>query len=304
MLSRFSSRFSLPALLSCGAVLAAPPAEAWGPYGHAIVAEIAQDRLSPQAAKAVKELLALENHHTLDEVASWPDTIGHVPKNKGGAPETLLWHYVDIDVNNRDYDRTRDCPADACVVEKLPALEKTLADRNAPAAERLVALKWVVHLVGDIHQPLHAAQRDDDKGGNTVRLTYEGDNANGHMNLHALWDGGIIDHQAHLTVGPYYSIDPAAARAVATRLGATITPDEATYWAADVQPGHMRDATIDWTDESHALARTVAYGALTQNRDAALGDSYTAIAWPIIQLRLKQAGVRLAAVLNEALATP
>lgn len=282
------------------AVAVAPAARAWGPYGHAIVADIAQSRLTPQAAQGVAALLAQEGHQSLDEVASWPDTIGHLPRSAGGAPETLSWHYVDIDVTEPAYDRARDCPGDACVVEKLPQMEAVLADAHAPAERRLEALKWVVHLVGDIHQPLHAAQRSDDKGGNTVRLTYYGDDANGHMNLHALWDSGVIDKEAGLVVGPHYSIDFAAARKEAKVLDAAITPDEAAYWASDVTPGGERRAAIDWADESHGLARSLVYGALPANKGADLGDAYSAMAWPVVQIRLEQAGVRLAAVLNQS----
>ncbi|MFT9364556.1 MAG: S1/P1 nuclease [Gluconobacter sp.] len=288
-------------LIGAGMLAFSSSAFAWGPYGHAIVADIAQERLTPQASKAAAALLELENHKTLDQVASWPDTIGHVPKKKGGAPETLKWHYVDIDVSHPAYDQARDCPDHACVVEKLPEEIRILADTHESPQDRLVALKWVVHLMGDIHQPLHAAERNKDMGGNAIHLTYFGNNANGHMNLHSLWDEGVIDHEADLHVGPFYSIDPARAKQEADRLGALITPDEAQYWVQDLASGDVHDATVNWADESHSLARSVAYGALPANKGADVGKAYTELTWPIMQLRLEQAGVRLAAVLNSAL---
>lgn len=288
-------------LSSMVAATASRPARAWGGYGHAIVADIAQDRLTPEALRHAKSLLALEGHQGLDQVASWPDEIGHIPKSKGGAPETLVWHYVDIDTRHASYDRSRDCADGNCVTEKLPELEATLADANAPPQKRLQALKWVVHLVGDLHQPLHAAERDHDKGGNAIRLTYYGETANGHMNLHSVWDSGVIDHEGKLVVGPHYSINLADARREANTLAARITPDETAYWTRDFATDTMHQATVDWVNESHELARTLAYGALPANKGAALGDAYTAMAWPVIQIRLEQAGVRLAAVLNAAL---
>lgn len=298
----FMRSWLLSVPLLCAATIGmTSQAFAWGPYGHAIVADIAQDRLTPAAAKATTALLAMEGHQTLDQVASWPDTIGHVPKKEGGEPKTLLWHYVDTDVSQPAYDQARDCADGNCVVEKLPELEKTLADHSASPERRLYALKWVVHLVGDLHQPLHAAERNNDKGGNAIRLSYFGDTANGHMNLHALWDEGVLDRQANLVVGPHYSIDFSRARDEATRLGATITPDETAYWVADLSGGDVRHAVIDWADESHSLARSVAYGALPQVKGADIKDAYTALAWPIIELRLQQAGVRLAAILNTAM---
>lgn len=294
-------RLICAAAFAAGASLFSSSALAWGPYGHAIVADIAQQRLTPQASRVATELLATEGHHTLDQVASWPDTMGHISKKKGGHPETLVWHYVDIDVANDAYDKERDCPEGLCVVEKLPEQIHILGDVHASTQQRLDALKWVVHLIGDIHQPLHAAERHHDKGGNDIRLTYFGDNANGHMNLHALWDGGVIDREANLHVGPHYSIEPKDAQREADRLSALITADETAYWVQDLDHGDVHAATVAWADESHGLARTVVYGALPQNKGADIREAYTNLAWPIIELRLEQAGVRLAAVLNAAL---
>lgn len=277
-------------------------AYAWGPYGHAMVADIAQERLTPKAEAVVHQLLALEGHQSLDQVASWPDTMAHLPRAEGGRPETLKWHYVDTDIVNPAYQRMRDCADTNCVVEHLPEEIKVLGDVHAPSQERLEALKWVVHLVGDLHQPLHAAERDHDMGGNTVRLTYYGDSAQGHMNLHALWDDGILNRQDHLVIGPHYSIDYAAAHDAAEHLSAQITAEETRYWTQDLTAsGAPYRAIVDWVDESHELARSVAYGALPSQQHPDLGDAYTAVAWPLIQLRLEQAGVRLAAVLNQSL---
>lgn len=284
--------------------LGAHRAEAWGPYGHAIVADIAQSRLTPQAQAEVTKLLALEHHQTLDQVASWPDTIGHVPPEKGGMPQTLRWHYVDTEAKFATYDRMRDCGDDICVTEKLPEMEKRLSDPAATPEDRLTALKWVVHLVGDLHQPLHAAERDHDKGGNMVRVSYFGQDRQGHENLHSLWDEGIMDHERHLVVGPHYSIDFAKAREEADRLNAAITPGQAAFWSGSLSASTMHDSVVQWTDESHGLARSIAYGALPPGKTKDLGAAYTSIAFPVIETRLQQAGVRLADVLNTALGTP
>ncbi|GBR06175.1 S1/P1 nuclease [Acetobacter oeni] len=283
------------ALIGCSSI---SQACAWGPNGHAIVADIAQAHLTPSTLTAVRTLLATEGYASLDQVASWPDTIGHISKSKGGAPETLAWHYVDIDAANPAYDQPRDCPDQICVAEKLPEQERILADPAATATKRLTALKWVVHLIGDMHQPLHAVERDHDKGGNTIHVTYFGDNLNGHMNLHSLWDEGILDHATGLKVGPHYTIDFSSAQKEAMKLNASVTPGEIAFWTADITAADNRNAAIDWVDESHSLARTVAYGTLPRAQKAELGEDYTTLAWPVIQLRLEQAGVRLAAVLN------
>lgn len=297
-------RSALALLSGVCALAVSEPAFAWGGYGHAIVADIAETRLTPTAMAGVRHLLALDGEHSMDQVASWPDEIGHVPADKGGLPQTLPWHYVDIDVSNPAYDAARDCPTGECVAAKLPELIDTLRNPAVPVAKRLIALKWVVHLVGDLHQPLHTSERNDDKGGNAVKLTYYGSDHHGHMNLHSLWDEGVLDHEANLHVGPHYSIDFARARAEAQVLNAHISPEDAADWGRGVGPGNDQAAIIGWINESHVLASKVAYGALPKGNNPDIGDDYSKIAWPVIERRLEQAGVRLAAILNANLTQP
>ena len=108
-------------------------------------------------------------------------------------PETAPWHYVNIPIHPApdepsDYDATRDCPNDACVVAKIEQFERVLADRQVSQRQRLEALKYLVHFVGDVHQPLHTSN-DHDRGGNEVPVTFMGRQTN----LHAVWDTGIIE---------------------------------------------------------------------------------------------------------------
>lgn len=292
--------FVLAMLLSVTGLLFAREAQAWGPYGHAIIVDIAQSHLNPETKREITRLLLQEHHETLDQVASWSDKIGHVPMDRGGLPQTLPWHYVDTDVMQGAYDRSRDCPNDLCITEKLPQMEKMLADSKASDAERLVALKWVVHLVGDLHQPLHATERNHDKGGNLMKVSYFNRNRGGHENLHALWDEVIMDCAWSLVVGPHYSIDFAKAREKAYRLNARITPGQALLWPEALTLGTVPQAIVNWTNESHALARTVVYGVLPQHSHD-LGTTYSQIVLPVIETRLEQAGIRLAGVLNLAL---
>jgi hypothetical protein len=177
-----SLRMTAPAALFLSTVLGAGHALAWGPEGHAIVAEIAEARLTDAARAQVAQLLTQENHQHLDEVASWADDY------RVSHPETGGWHYVDIPLSTAAYDANRDCAGGNCVVVQIQSFAATLGNKNAAPADRLVALKFVVHFVGDIHQPLHA-EDDDDKGGNDVHITYFGKSTN----LHSVWDGRIIE---------------------------------------------------------------------------------------------------------------
>ncbi len=266
---------------------------AWGPEGHAIVADIAQARLDPAAAGQVSALLRLEGDEGLDQIASWAD------QHRKEMPGTGGWHYVDIPLAAPAYEASRDCRRDDCIVAQLAHFSRTLADRSASPQARLQALKWVVHLVGDIHQPMHAVDHDD-KGGNTVQVQFFGIGTN----LHSVWDGRVIEHELDLRLGPNYSIDRAAVKARAMQLNAQITPAERARWAPAGSLATLDARVVGWADESHHLAQTVAYTDLAKPSGVAWSERYQAKAWPVIRERLEQAGVRLAELLDEALGEP
>ena len=125
---------------------------AWGDEGHRIAAEIAEQYLEPATARQVRELLAIQNATTLAQVSTWADQIR--PQRRYTAP----WHFVDIPIHPPPgtpaaYDAARDCPRGDCVVAAIDRFAAVLRDKAAPARDRLEALKFVVHFVGDIHQP-------------------------------------------------------------------------------------------------------------------------------------------------------
>lgn len=151
---------------------------AWGNQGHQVIALLAEAQLSPVARKEVNRLLALETGATLASVSTWAD--------EHRSPATATWHYVNFPRESCDYEPKRHCPDGKCVVA---AIEKQLEILSTETSDdrKLVALKYMVHLIGDIHQPLHAGYGDD-RGGNTYQLQafMRG------SNLHALWDTGML----------------------------------------------------------------------------------------------------------------
>jgi len=151
---------------------------AWGSEGHQVIALIAQSQLTPKARGEVDRLLKLEPGATLDSVSTWAD--------EHRNPSTAPWHYVNFPRETCVYEQARDCPDGKCVVGAIERQSKILAFATTDE-ERLAALKFLVHFVGDVHQPLHAGYLDD-KGGNTYQLQafMRG------TNLHALWDTVII----------------------------------------------------------------------------------------------------------------
>mgnify|MGYP002622975760 CR=1 FL=1 len=257
----------VPALL---VALAAPPAAGetpirWGPVGHRAIAMVASDQLTPAARRAVTALLSRES---LADASTWPDSI------RRDRPETAPWHYVNISVLDSVYRPERHCP-DRCIIEAIDRQVAILADRRRSDADRRDALRWVAHLVGDLHMPLHAADRGD-RGGGDVRLTFEGRR----YSLHGLWDSGLIDALGH---------DDAS-------LAAAIRDDLRQHGDRAVM---ARGDVVAWAMESHAISRNLVYHALPQSLE--LDRGYLDIVRPALRLQLVRASVRLAAVLNRAL---
>ncbi|AWN17268.1 S1/P1 nuclease [Salinisphaera sp. LB1] len=266
-------------------------AQAWGPQGHALIADIAAVHLTPHARTEVSRLLAADGHDRLDEIASWPDAIRHA------RPATAPWHYVDIPLEASAYNAARDCPHGDCVVARISYFAHVLADRSAPQAQRIEALKFLVHFVADVQQPLHAEDHDD-RGGNDVKLSYFGHRSN----LHRIWDSGIVDHALDLHVGRHYAIDYAPTRAAAARLDAGITPRECNEWRRGIHGARLSAAAVRWANQAHRLARRVAYADLPAPPRRNWSATYQRKTWPVVRRQILRGGVRLAAVLNTSLA--
>lgn len=288
MQNRFLRR-SFALALTVAAVTFSSGALAWGPEGHAIVADIATLHLTPQALAQVHKLLALEGDHGLDQISSWADA------HRKDMPGTGPWHYVDIPLAANSYDAARDCKQDNCVVARIPYFTKILGDRSASPQARLRALKFLVHFVGDIHQPLHAEDHDD-KGGNDVKLVYFGYLTN----LHAIWDGRILEHALHVHTGPNYSFDHDAVWSAARKLDAGINPSQRLAWTPPRMMRNLPKTVVGWANQSHALAR-VAYADLPAHPKYGWSQAYQDSTWPVVKQQLQRGGLRLAAVLNATL---
>jgi hypothetical protein len=283
-------RTIVPVALLLTAILGTEQARAWGPEGHAIVAEIAETRLTDAARGQVDQLLSQEGHQHLDQVASWADDY------RQSHPETGPWHFVDIPLSASGYDASRDCKDGACVVAQIQHFAGILGDKTAAPADRLTALKFVVHFVGDIHQPLHC-EDNGDKGGNNIDLRYFGRSTD----LHAVWDGGIIEQALGIHLGPHFAPNLTATQQEATVLGGNVTATQAASWAPSGLASQLDSATVQWANDSHALAQTAYSNLPAAPRPQGWDHTYQGYAWPVIQDQLARAGVRLAELLNEEL---
>jgi hypothetical protein len=254
------------------------PALAWGKTGHRVVASIADTQLSGLARANVEQILGYGEG--LDEAATWPDDMRADPSpfwQKQASP----WHYVTL--NDLTYDHA---PPEGDALEALDKFSKTLRDPNASRADKQTALRFIVHLVGDLHQPLHAGKCCD-KGGNDVKVTWFGKPTN----LHAAWDSALVDEE-QLSFSE-----------LAARLERHISPADVVAWW-DVNP-------LDWSTESAEIRDTVyptaadmpkpVKGKKTKKGGPDVPDlnfSYVYRFTPVMERRLEQGGVRLAAYLN------
>lgn len=226
---------------------------------------------------ARRGIRALIGEASLSSVADWADQI------RGDRPETAPWHFVDIPFKTSRYDPKRDCAAGECVIAVIERFRQTLSDRDRPAEERAAALKFLVHFVGDLHQPLHTADRGD-RGGNDVRVTFIGEKIHPFSekpwNLHAVWDGGLIAQ---------------------TGLNEAAYQERLQGWLKERSISDLEKGTvIDWAMEAHQAAVDVAY-RLPKNRR--LSKNYLEKSLPVMDALLAKAGVRLARLLNEAFRT-
>jgi hypothetical protein len=245
----------------------APPSFGWGEEGHRLIVRIAESWLTPAVAAQIQA--TLNPGESLEDLASWADEI------RQSRPETANWHFVDIPLNSTGLDMSRDCPQSNCVIAKIEEFQSQWQNPALSQAKRREALLFLVHFVGDLHQPLHC-ENNNDKGGNEVSVEFLGS----HTNLHALWDTGL------------FRTLPGEDELLAT-LEQAITPDLAAAWSN----GTMEQ----WAGESFALAQSTAYGLLptaANGETVHLGSWYSLTAQPVIEEQLEKAGVRLAVVLN------
>lgn len=259
---------------------------AWGPTGHRVVGEVAQKYLEPSTQAKIQNILKGDS---LARVANWPDEVKSDPANYSS---TFNWHYTSIADEENDVDET---PVTGLLMTSIREQLKVLRDPKAADDKKVFALKFIVHLVGDLHQPLHVGNGLD-QGGNYCKVTFQGTKTN----LHQVWDEAMIDF-THLSFTE-----------ITTFITASKTRAQIDAWkTGDV---------VDWARESKEI-RTILYpdnviaapGPISSRTycraDAAVQDSempklsydYSYKFVPVVEQRLFQAGLRLATLLNQNL---
>jgi hypothetical protein len=243
--------------------------QAWGPTGHRVIGKIAEGHLTPNAKQALLPLLGGDK---LAEITTWADEMRSSPE-EFWQRESPRWHYVSIDTYRHMKELSYSMPYTGKVKDIYSAILKcitVLKDQSSKLEAKQFHLRFLTHLIGDLHQPLHVG-RSSDKGGNTIDVKFFGQE----VNLHRLWDSTLIDAQ-NLSFTEF-------ARFIDTQDKKIIDDYQST-------------PIIEWVKESHQLSKTV--------YDIGEGDfryQYQFKHMPIVKERLLQAGIRLAGVLNEIL---
>lgn len=311
-------------------MLGTGPGFGWGNEGHEIIATVVASYLkknSPDTLSKVRALLKRDRDNDLTDTdiaseATWADAYRESSPTARDA--TRQWHFVDIDYDNNDIDKAIDSacfghktaadpasegPPDSCVVDRVEVFKKELADPATSPKERLLALKFLLHFVGDVHQPLHAAthfsgaNKQEDFGGNCVGILRG--RATVPVRLHSYWDTTLVQR----AVGK--DVDNAA-----DTVFALLTPATVKKWSGG-------DAS-DWAKESFGIARDKVYAGVIDHGpeqtdymfkdrkgkpDTRCGKSnvyridtkYDARATDVVTEQLAKAGLRLAKLLEDAL---
>ena len=266
---------------------------AWGDVGHETVALIAQHYLKPAVRDKVTSILEADTANTLTahdiaSAATWPDKHRESPAGRA-KPEP--WHFVDIEIITGDLSPAcfkfpklspgqlaSDGPANDCVIDKIGEFEAELSNTSTPQFEEALALKYLLHFVGDVHQPLHSAD-DNDRGGNNKAVSGKFSRA---KEVHAFWDTTVV-----MNLGP-------DAETISNTLIGKITNKQVSEWSSGTAK--------DWAMEAYQLAKADAYGKLPSpvNGKYPLPQSYLDMATPVAAEQLSKAGVRLAYLLNQA----
>ena len=237
----------------------------WGFKGHQAVATIAENHLIPQAKAQITALLGSQS---LADVSTWADEVRNEPAFKS----TAGWHFVDLPLglSFEEFSKEVRAQGEDNVYGAMQKARSILTHPKASRSQKIEALKFLVHFVGDAHQPMHVSRKED-KGGNTIQVRFD----NQGTNLHSLWDSKLLDHQGLSVVEMSKQFDKAS-------------PEDIQKWQAD-QP-------MQWLWESYQIT-TRLYAEVEKNNT--LDEDYYKTHIGIIEQRIEQGGVRLAGVLND-----
>ncbi|KAF2263883.1 S1/P1 nuclease [Lojkania enalia] len=266
-----------------------PRALSWGTLGHTTVALIAQNFISPKTVEFTQHLLNDTSSNYLANVATWADSYRYTAEGGFSSP----FHYIDAldsppETCNVDFGR--DCPEEGCIVSAIANYTTRAQSEEVGLVEQQKALKWVIHFLGDIHQPLHVENLN--VGGNTINVTFEGEKTN----LHHIWDSNIPEK----LVGGYAMSDSIAWAATLTaEIKNGTYAEEAGGWLQGLNGKDGIESAMLWANDANAfICSAVVPDGVDGVEGKELDGAYYDSAIPVVQLQIAKAGYRLAAWLN------
>jgi hypothetical protein len=262
---------------------------AWGALGHNTVAFIAQSFLAPQTVKYTQALLNDTSDAYLAHVATWADSYRSQPGGEFSGP----LHYIDaLDTppESCNVDFERDCPEEGCIVSAIANYTERFQSKKLAHEERFKALKWVIHFLGDIHQPLHV--ENIAVGGNTINVTFD----DAKTNLHHIWDSNMPEK----LIGGYALEDAEDwSKTLIADIKTGKYANASKSWLEGMEKNDSIASAMHWAQDANAY---VCSTVLPDGEDAVenqqLDGAYYDKSIPVIQMQIAKAGVRLAAWLN------
>jgi len=260
-------RLLIVLLITCAATSFSTGIFAWGHDGHAAVGVLSLRQLPADTRHTLERVLGSVADQTILEACNWPDVVRKTAEWEWSYP----LHYINIPPGEINYSESRDCPDQQCATEAIKKYAGELGDPKTGIEKRRQAFAWLCHLVGDLHQPLHAGFAHD-RGGNEFDITYKSEQ----MNLHVFWDRALIKDRA----GDWQDLI-----GVVSRFPTVQTADNWTPLMVD-----------RWTEESHRLVQQELYPANPE-----ITQSYADKSWAILQQRIITAASRLASIIESVL---
>jgi hypothetical protein len=264
---RIRGRIGIVAALLLIILLFTPSVWSWGRIGHRVAARMAEDRLTSHALAAVHDLLG--PGVSLAKASTWADEQREIPGP--GA-----WHYVNVPITESRYD-PKFCQRGGCIVSKIEDFKRVLQDPTAGKTKKQQVLKFLIHFITDLHQPLHVGDTGS-RGGNLIQVRFYSVGSN----LHRVWDLQIMER--HTGNEQVWLWD----------FNFLSNPKMVTEWSKGT-PEDWATETLQIAKEAYCLPGTTT----VMKSGTKLGDDYCWMAMPIIQKQLAKAGIRLAWTLNE-----
>lgn len=258
-------------------------AQAWGPTGHRTVGEVAEKYLRPEVKEKIQSIL---DNQSLARVSTWPDEIKSEPATYS---HTYSWHYTDWPDEMHQHDETNSFGK---LMTSIAEQTNILKDPKTIKVQKAFAVKFIVHLIGDLHMPLHVGNGQD-QGGNLCKVIFQGKTTN----LHALWDEGMIDFtNLSFTELTRFTTDSHSAQVEEWKKG---TPLDWAQESKDIR-GTIYPADVNPAPNMSSLAYCRGNEVVEKDMPR-LSYEYSYKFLPVVEKRLYQAGVRLAVILNSAL---